>query len=127
MSKNRDNRGKPIGMETNVPRVMHQEPDVMAEDPAMKTPATPETVNREEKNEAKKEEKPKPIIDWKGPADLHECPKCGARVLQDRMTKACVVLTTRQLAREGDLLIQDREMLCLRCQMLFIAREKKIN
>jgi DNA-directed RNA polymerase subunit RPC12/RpoP len=73
--------------------------------------------------EAGEEDAPgKTVVPWMGRAEPHKCPACGARILMDRMTKACVVMGTRPVVRTGDGAYQDREMKCMHCMENFIAR-----
>jgi len=64
----------------------------------------------------------KRIVPWLGRAEPHTCPACGARILMDRMTKACVVMGTRPVVRTENCAYQDREMKCMHCMENFIAR-----
>ena len=74
-------------------------------------PVSPERVTRGGKR----------IVQWPGKAFPVTCPNpdCGAVVLLDNSTQACVVTTTRD---EVDGII-DRDMQCRFCGCMFIARE----
>ena len=63
------------------------------------------------------------VVVWLGPVVPHTCPKCGAMLLQDRSSKACIVTSTRRAVTENGRKFIDRNMKCQHCRSPFTARE----
>jgi len=62
------------------------------------------------------------VIAWLGPTVPHSCPHCGISLLQDRSTKACLVMKKSPEVTENGRTFTDRDMKCLHCRSPFIAR-----
>jgi hypothetical protein len=114
MSKKRD-----VNIVVPQPQLETQSPPLEQMDPAMFTPV-PQVQIPEPPVEKRNG---RDVIPWEGPAVAHACPKCGCRLLADRLTKACVVTTTRKVEGAPGGQYQDRDMKCLYCGIMFLARE----
>lgn len=124
MPKRKMNRRR-ARIDVQLPEVTHAELEILHTDPAFQTPEpkikTPK-IKTETREENKREKKK--TVTWIGRAIPTRCPYCGATVLQDRLTKACVVIHTRKLVEIDDIIVRYREMKCIRCERMFTAREK---
>ena len=112
MAKQKKWRGIPTYLQTQVPMV--------------KTPGVP-VVTPEVKveNMAQKPVEDKTVVTaWTGFAVPVKCPLCSATVLGDRLTKACIVTTTRKERVLNGFVVVDRDMVCRWCSGQFMTRER---
>jgi len=76
-----------------------------------------------EEDQQKESKSGKLVVPWQGLDYAHTCPHCNTKILFDRATRATKVITTRDPINNGKKYFRDRDMLCMHCSKLFLARE----